>query len=74
MSELPPGMLERLQHYFLTYKQGPKSPVVEVKIAETYDVEEALNVIALSQADYCDKYGRPEDRGHELARLVAGLR
>jgi inorganic pyrophosphatase len=70
VSQLPAGMLERLQHYFLTYKQGPKSPVAQVKIAEVYGAEEAFNVIAISQADYCDKFGHPEDRAAQLAKLL----
>lgn len=70
VSELPKGVLDRLEHYFLTYKQGPHNPVPQVKIAETYDREEAARVIDLSIADYSDKFGTHEDRERELARLL----
>jgi inorganic pyrophosphatase len=70
VGEIPKGIVDRLEHYFLTYKQGPHNRVSQVKIAETYDRDEALRVIDLSVADYCDRYGTSEDRARELASLL----
>ncbi len=59
ISDLPPSILDRLRHYFLTYKQLPgKEPKVE--ITHTYNREEAQEVIRLSQQDYADTYGNLE--------------
>ncbi len=70
VSGMPPGMIERLQHYVLTYKQGPHNPVRQVQIAETYGQEEAHRVLELSVADYIDEFGSFEDRAKRLAELL----
>jgi inorganic pyrophosphatase len=70
ISECPRGLLERLEHYFLTYKQLPHEAPRRIEIAETYDRAEALEVIRRSQADYRATYGAPEDRIAELRRLL----
>jgi inorganic pyrophosphatase len=51
MADCPPIAIERLRHYFLTYKDlpGEKRRVV---IAEVYDREQALEVIRRSMQDY----------------------
>jgi inorganic pyrophosphatase len=72
VGELPPGVVERLKHYFLTYKQRPDEPRREVRIAEVYDRAEALEVIRRSQADYAACFGAPGARFAELKRLLAG--
>lgn len=60
ISELPPTIIDRLQHYFLTYKQLPgESPKCE--ITHVYGREEALEVIRRSQMDYQKVYGNLED-------------
>lgn len=69
--ELSPGMLERLQHYFLTYKRGPHNPVSQISIPEVYGREEAERVIALGIDDYRESFGRPEDRARELSTLLS---
>lgn len=61
LSDCPAGIVERLQHYFLSYKQRPGVPEYRVQIAEVYDKAEALNVIDLSQADYQNRFGNPEE-------------
>jgi len=71
ISELPSGLLDRLQHYFLTYKQLPQDAPRRVEIAGLYDRDEALDVIARSVRDYRKKYGAPENRLQELRRLLA---
>ena len=53
LKELPPGVIERLEHYFLSYKQPPGSgPAPKVRIAERYDNHEAKEVIVASIEDY----------------------
>ena len=56
VTELPPILVERLRHYFGTYKlvPGTESPVT---IAETYGREHAFAVIEASIADYRETFG-----------------
>jgi inorganic pyrophosphatase len=51
INDCPPSFIERLKHYFLTYKQQPgmTSPC---EIAEVYGCDEARRMITLSQEDY----------------------
>ena len=59
VSDLPDSMLNRLQHYFLTYKQLPgETPKCE--ITDVYGAEEAKAVIRASQRDYQEHYGNLE--------------
>jgi len=51
IAELPKGILERFEHYFLTYKSLPDEPNI-CEIAYTYDREESYNVIKTAMADY----------------------
>lgn len=56
IGECPLTLLDRLQHYFLTYKQAPGSTQHKVEITSMYGREEALEVIRASHADYCEKF------------------
>ena len=61
INDLPETILNRLQHYFLTYKQLPGQrgePTCE--ITHVYGREEALEVIKRSQQDYHAEYGNLE--------------
>lgn len=49
--QCPTGVIERLRHYFLTYKQAPGA-VDPVEITHIYNRAEAHEVIRRSQADY----------------------
>jgi inorganic pyrophosphatase len=74
ISEVPAGVIERLEHYFLSYKRPPmkkgeKKPVVE--IAAVYGRKEAHEVIRLSMADYEDTYGTEEARLEQLRQLLS---
>lgn len=53
---LPGILVERLRHYFSTYKMVPgrESPVT---IAQTYDRAHACEVIEAAIADYAEEYG-----------------
>jgi len=60
ITDLPANIVNRLKHYFLTYKQLPgEEPKCE--ITHTYGREEALEVIRRSQKDYQRHYGNLED-------------
>ena len=61
---LPPLLLDRLRHYFLTYKQGPDDAHASCEITHIYGRAEAHEVIRRSIEDY--------ERGY--ADLVALLR
>lgn len=56
LNELPESLVNRLKHYFLTYKQLPgEAPKCE--ITHIYGREEALEVIRRSRLDYEAAYG-----------------
>ncbi|MEO6487277.1 MAG: inorganic pyrophosphatase [Thermoanaerobaculia bacterium] len=54
--ELPPVLIERLEHYFSTYKMvpGERSPI---QIASVYDSAHAQTVINAAIADYDESFG-----------------
>lgn len=49
--EMPPSIVNRLGHYFLTYKQFPGASQ-QVEIPHVYGREEAYEVVKASQRDY----------------------
>lgn len=55
--DCPPNVLDRLRHYFLTYKRAPDGTPQPVEIAEIYDAHEAHEVIRRSQLDYQRHFG-----------------
>jgi len=57
IGDIPPTLLDRLQHYFLTYKQMPGAETATVEITHAYDREEAFDVIRHSRADYDTRFG-----------------
>ena len=50
--QCPRALVDRLRHYFLTYKSGPDALEHQVEITHVYDREEAHEVIRRSRADY----------------------
>ncbi len=56
ISELPKGILERLEHYFLTYKSLPDGPNV-CEIAYSYGREASYGVIGAGIDDYANLLG-----------------
>ena len=52
LHDAPPALVERLRHYFLTYKQAPGAAPPRVEITHVYDRNEAYDVINHSRADY----------------------
>jgi len=55
VSEVPATVVERLKHYFLTYKDLPGNPS-NCEITHTYGVEEAYDLIERSIEDYKKKF------------------
>jgi inorganic pyrophosphatase len=71
IADAPSGLIDRLRHYFLSYKQLPQPDAPRrVEIADVYDRAEAADVIRRSAADYRARYGAPEMRIAELRRLM----
>ncbi len=56
VDHIPPALLERLRHYFATYKLVPGQPS-DVKIEKIYNREHALKVIDAAIEDYTEQYG-----------------
>jgi inorganic pyrophosphatase len=59
VSDCPQGLIDRLKHYFLSYKQFPGDKPKRVEIADVYDRAEALDVINRSLKDYQNEFGEP---------------
>lgn len=55
ISDVPMLIIERLKHYFLTYKDLPGRES-DVEITDTFGIEEAHEVIRRSQDDYHHKF------------------
>jgi inorganic pyrophosphatase len=56
ISELPIAIVDRLMHYFLTYKYEPDK-LNNVSIGQPYGYEHAATVIRAAMDDYQDAYG-----------------
>ncbi|MDH3598982.1 MAG: inorganic pyrophosphatase [Candidatus Tectomicrobia bacterium] len=56
IAELPAVLVERLRHYFSTYKLVP-GEVSQVSIAAAYNRHHAEKVIEAAMADYQEEYG-----------------
>lgn len=57
INECPASLIERLQHYFLTYKNAPGSAQNICEITHVYDRSEAHECIKRSRDDYLAHYG-----------------
>jgi inorganic pyrophosphatase len=58
----PTGLIDRLRHYFLTYKESPdalQSGHPRCEIARVYGSADAIEVIRCACADYTDRFGQP---------------
>lgn len=56
INDAPQRLVNRLKHYFLTYKQIPGEEVPECEITHVYGAEEAKKVVELSIEDYNDLF------------------
>jgi inorganic pyrophosphatase len=71
IADAPQGLIDRLRHYFLSYKQLPQDAPRRVEITDVYNRAEAEDVIRRSAQDYRARHGAPETRIAELRRLLA---
>lgn len=60
IADCPPNLLDRMKHYFLTYKESPEELSVkearQMEIITVYDKKEAYEIIRLAQADYAESF------------------
>jgi inorganic pyrophosphatase len=57
IGDCPRAIVDRLIHYFVTYKRSPGSKKPPASIAEVYDRGEAHETVRLACADYVEIYG-----------------
>ena len=57
VSQMPDALVDRLRHYFLTYKQAPDRAARVVEITHVYGRDEAREVIQRSAEDYQRHFG-----------------
>ncbi|KAB2910029.1 MAG: inorganic pyrophosphatase [Ignavibacteriaceae bacterium] len=68
ISECPESLVERLRHYFLTYKDIPGSAKAKTEITHIYGREEAHEVIRRSRLDYEMRFKGLDDLLVELIK------
>lgn len=56
IGDCPHALIERLRHYFLTYKNVPDEQPAQVEITEVYGRDEALAVVEASHQDYLSRF------------------
>lgn len=56
IDDIPVALLNRLKHYFLTYKNLPDDPKQNVSIVATYGADEAREIIRRSVEDYKNNF------------------
>lgn len=61
ITDCPELVINRLMHYFLTYKDMPGVENSEAQITHTYGTEEAQHVIKLAMEDYQRRFDNLED-------------
>lgn len=59
--ELPRAVVDRLRHYFLTYKTIPGDAPSTITVDPVYDAAEARAVIVAARADYARRFPTPAD-------------
>jgi inorganic pyrophosphatase len=57
IDQLPSLLVDRLKHYFLTYKQAPDDPRPACELTRVYGRDEAHAVIRHSREDYARRFG-----------------
>jgi inorganic pyrophosphatase len=55
--DLPEVLIERLRHYFSTYKLTPGEESDDIFVQTVYDRERAMKVVNASMKDYHDMFG-----------------
>lgn len=59
VQDIPQSLIERLRHYFLTYKDSPERTKSKVQITHIYGADEAREIIQLARQDYQDQIYDP---------------
>jgi inorganic pyrophosphatase len=57
VGQLPRGIVDRLRHYFLTYKRIPGETGAEITVDPVYDAAVARGVIEAARRDYRRQFG-----------------
>ncbi|MEO8360056.1 MAG: inorganic pyrophosphatase [Vicinamibacteria bacterium] len=70
IADCPPVVIDRLRHYFLTYKQAPGALTASTEITHVYGRDEAHDVIQRSRVDYMARY---EHLAHMLTDFTTAL-
>jgi inorganic pyrophosphatase len=58
VAALPRAVLDRLRHYFLTYKAIPGESDARITVDPIYDAETARAILVASRRDYDEQFGR----------------
>ena len=69
ISECPQSIIDRLTHYFLTYKDAPGKEARDVEITSIYGAYVAKDIIKRSQQDYKDKFPDPQEILNALSKF-----
>ena len=56
VADLPRSLVQRIEHYFLTYKRPPGASEARVEIVEIYGREAAHEVVQRCMADYAEHF------------------
>lgn len=62
ITDVPSALVERLKHYFLTYKRPPDADRSAVEITHVYGSAEAREVVERSREDYRGRFPDLEER------------
>ena len=66
IEDCPRAFIDRLKHYFLTYKDLPGTDDRACEITHVYGREEAMEVIRRARADYRERFGHLESMMEEI--------
>ena len=66
VKDCPRAFIDRLRHYFLTYKDLPDSNERLCEITHVYDQPEAMEVIQRAREDYKEKFSKLEAMMNDL--------
>ena len=56
VSQLPRPIIDRLRHYFLTYKALPGDAPNPITVDPVYDARDARGILAAARADYAHAF------------------
>lgn len=57
ITDVPPILIERLRHYFLTYKMVPGEDNLQVEVETIYGAKHAQELVLAAVADYDEQFG-----------------